>query len=99
MRETMTEQDEDRSSQDLPFQGQEHSCVGWSSWDSSSADFPVPPIQSSHKKQTKLTPAFYHIQYLLWTSGVFGKTGHQLLKPLQIPQITHARALEILGSA
>lgn len=95
----MTEQAEDRSSQAFPSQGQEHSSVGWSSWDSSSAAFPVSPIQPTHKNKTKLAPAFYHIHDLLWPSGVFSKTSHQLLKPLQILQKTYARALEILGSA
>lgn len=49
----MTEQDEDRSSQAFPSQGLQRSCVGWSSWESSSAAFPVPPILSTHKNQTR----------------------------------------------
>lgn len=92
----MTAQDEDRSSQAFPSPGQEYSCVGCSSWDSSSAAFPVPSVQTTHKNQTKLAPAFYYIHYLLWASGVFTKISHQVLKPLHILQTTYARAIRYL---
>lgn len=56
--------------------------------------FPCTPNSAHSQKtnKTKASPAFYHIHYLLWASGVFSKTSHQLLKPLQTPQINYARA-------
>lgn len=50
----MTEQDEDRSSQAFPSQGQEHSRVGWSSWDSSSTVFLYPQFNPLTKTKPNL---------------------------------------------
>lgn len=52
-------------------------------------------VHSQKPNKTEPFPAFYYIHYLLWASGIFSKTRHQLFKSLQIPQITCARAWEI----